>query len=63
MDDLEIIKLRKQADREREISYENAYIWNLKNRYKWTYTHNRNRPTDIQNKLMVTKGVRGGGMI
>ena len=23
---------------------------------KWTYLQNRNRPTDIENKLMVTKG-------
>ena len=26
--------------------------------YEWTYIQNRNRPTDIENKLMVTK--RGG---
>ena len=28
---------------------------------KWTYLQNRNRPTDIENKLMVTKGERGEG--
>ena len=28
--------------------------------HRWTYLQNRNRPTDIENKLMVTKGERGG---
>ena len=46
-----------KPDRERQISYEITYMWNL--RYKWTYTQNRNRPTDIENKVMVTKGERG----
>ena len=31
-------------------------MWNLKKRYKWTYLQNRNRHTDIENKLMVTSG-------
>ena len=26
------------------------------------YILNRNRPTDTENKLMVTKGERGGGI-
>ena len=29
--------------------------------HKWTYLRNRNRLTDIENKLMVTKGEIGGG--
>ena len=32
----------------------------FKKRYKWTYLQNSNGRTDIQNKLMVTKGERGG---
>ena len=28
--------------------------------YKWPYSQNRNRPTDIKHKLRVTKG-KGGG--
>ena len=31
----------------------------LKKWYKWTYLQNRNRLTDIENKLTVTKGERG----
>ena len=36
------------------------YMWNLKKWYKWTYLQNINRVTDVENKLMVTKGERGG---
>ena len=50
-----------RPDRERQISYDITFMWNLKKkRYKWTYTQKRNRPTDIENKLMVTKREREG---
>ena len=45
-----------KPDRERQISCDITYMWNLKIWYKWTYLQHRNRPTDIENKLMVTKG-------
>ena len=47
-----------KSDRERQISYDITHMWNLifKNWYKLTYFKNRNRLTDIENKLMVTKG-------
>ena len=35
----------------------------LKKLYKWTYLQKRNRLTDIENKLMVTKGERDRGGI
>ena len=50
-----------KSDRERQISYAIAYMCNLKKRYKWTYLQSRNRLTDIENKLMDTKGHSGGG--
>ena len=51
-----------KSDRERQISYGITYMWNLKKWYKWTYIQNRNRLTDIENKLMVTRrNIRGGG--
>ena len=57
--DLEII-IPSRSDRERQISYDIAYIWNLKKKgYKWIYLQNINRPTDIGSKLRVTKGERG----
>ena len=50
-----------ESNRERQISYDIAYMcmWNLKKGYKWTYLQNRNRVIDVENKLMVT-GVEGG---
>ena len=34
------------SDRERQISYDITYIWNLKKWHKWTYLQNRNRDID-----------------
>ena len=51
-----------KPDRERQISYDITYMWNLKKWYKWAYLQNRNRLKDIENKLMVTKGESGGGI-
>ena len=55
--DLEIIIISEvKTDRERQI-YEITSMRNLnKKLYKWTYLQNRNRLTDNENKLMVTKG-------
>ena len=44
--------------RERQISYD--IMESKKKWYKWTFIQNRNRPTDIENKLMFTKRERGG---
>ena len=52
-------KLSK-SHRERQISYDITYMWDLKKGYKWTYLQNRNRVTDVENKLIVTKGEGGG---
>lgn len=41
--------------------YDTAYMLNLKKCYKWTYVQNRNRVTDIENKLVATKGESGRG--
>ena len=41
---------------DRQISYDIAYMWNLKKGYKWTYLQNKNRVTDVENKLMLTRG-------
>ena len=53
---LEIIILSEVSQRMTNI----IYMWNLKKRYKWTYLQNRNRLTDIEDKLMVTKEEKGG---
>ena len=47
--------------RERQISYDIAYMWSLKKKwYKWTYIQNKSWPTDRENKLIVTKGGKVG---
>ena len=56
--DLEIVILSEVN--QRQISYI-AYMWNLKKWYKWTYLQNRNWVTDVENKIMVTKGRKGEG--
>ena len=35
-------------------------MWNLEKWYRWTSLQSRNRDTDVENKLMDTKGERGG---
>ena len=55
--DLEIHTKWSKSHRERQISHDFAYMWNLKKWYKWTYSQNRNRLTVLENKLMVTGGV------
>ena len=52
--DLEIVILSDVS--QRQISYDITYMWNLKQGYKWTCQQNRNRVTDVENKLIVTEG-------
>ena len=52
-----------KSDTERQISYDIAYMRNLKKWYKWTYLQNRTRVTDVKDNLMVTgEGGRGRGI-
>jgi len=44
----------KWSKSERKINI--TCMWNLKKWYKWTYLQNRNRLSDTENRLMVTKG-------
>ena len=48
-----------KSDRERQISYDITYMYNLKKWHKWTYLQNRKGPKDTEYKLMVTKGESG----
>ena len=54
-----------KSGRERQMSYDIAYMWKLKKWYKWTYLQNQNRLIDLENELVVTSEgrVRGGGGI
>ena len=57
--DLEIIILTEASQTETNIIWHHLYVEPKQKLYKWTYTQNRNRPTDIKNKFMVTKGEKG----
>ena len=52
-----------KSEREKQISYINAYMWNLEKWYRWTGLEGRNCDTDVENKSMGTKGGKrlGGG--
>ena len=54
--DYHIISNVSQKEKDKYITY----MWNLKIWYKLTYLQNRNRLTDIENKLMITEEERGG---
>ena len=50
------------SEREKQVSYINAYLWNLEKWCRWTGLQARNRDTDAENKCMDTKrGQQGGG--
>ena len=56
-----------ESGRERQISYNIAYMWNLEKCYGWTYLQGRNRDTDVEKKkdktqLLDTKGGKRGEM-
>ena len=56
--DLEIIILSEVGETEKDKYHMISLYVDSKKRYKRTYLQNRNRLTDIENKLMVTKGKR-----
>ena len=45
-----------KSDRERQISSDIPYMWNLKQMIQMNLLQQRNRITDIENKLMVSGG-------
>ena len=49
-----------KSERGKQISYINAYTWNLEKWYRWTGLQGRNRDTDVEKKHMDTKGESGG---
>ena len=53
--DLEVVMLSEVSQTKTNITWYQLYL-KSKKWYKWIYLQNRNRLTDIENKLMVTKG-------
>ena len=63
---LDLITQREINQKEKnQVSYVNAYIWNLERQYWWTYLQRSNVDTDIENRLWRRRGgveEREGGM-
>ena len=49
-----------KSEREKQILYINAGMWNLEKWYRWPGLQGRNRDTDVENKCRDTKGGSGG---
>ena len=47
-----------KSEKEKQILYINACMWNIEKWYRWSYLQSRNRDTDIENKCMDIKGER-----
>ena len=45
-----------KSEREKQISYINAFIWNLEGRYWWTCSQSSNGDTDIENRCGEEEG-------
>ena len=53
-----------KSEREKQISYINAYIWNLERWYWWTSLQGSNGDADTENRLVVIgSGEEGEGGI
>ena len=50
-----------KSEREKQISYINAYFWNPEKWYWWTYLQGRNRIADGENGLVDIVGEEEGG--
>ena len=58
---LEIIILSEISQKERQIPYDITYIWNIK-MAQMNLSTNRNRLTDLENRLVVANGERVEGI-
>ena len=52
-----------QSERERQIPYTKACIWNLERWYQRSYKQDSKGDTDVKNRLLDSVGERDGGMI
>ena len=54
---------QNKSERERQILYINAYIWNLETWYQRSYMQGSKGDTDVKNRLLDSVGEGEGGMI
>ena len=50
-------------ERERQISYINAYMWNLERQYRQSYVQGSKGDTDVKHTTLDSVGEGEGGMI
>ena len=48
-----------KLEREKQISYTNAYLWNLERWYWWTYLQDKNGDAETEQRLVDTGVGRG----
>ena len=58
---LEPIKQLSKSERQKQVSYMNAYIWNLERENLWVYFQRSNGDANIENRLVDTVGEGEGG--
>ena len=51
------------SERERQILYINAYIWDLERQYWWSYFQVSKGNTDVENRLLDSVGEGEGEMV
>ena len=51
-----------KSEREKQIPYINACIWNLEKWYWWTYLQGRNKDADLENGIVDAAGEGDSGM-
>ena len=61
MDLKSVIQGEVKSEREKQASYNIAYMWNLEKWYRWSYSQSRNRDMDVENKYAETKGEKESG--
>ena len=52
-----------KSERERQILYINAYIWDLERWYQWSYMQGSKGDRDVKNRLLDSSGEGECGMI
>ena len=54
---------QSKSEKEKQILYIDAYVWNLEKWCRWSYLQSRNRDKDVEKKYMDTKGDKEVGGI
>ena len=52
-----------KSEKERQVQYINAYIWNLERQFWWSYMQGGKGNTDVKNRLLDSEEEGEGGMI